>query len=103
MLTVSGQFLTIDSLINPKVALAPTTGSMRPTFDTGDTLIVDDPVNLKVGNIACYIRKDGTGATHRIIQIQGEYYRFKGDHNLFCDRWVHVSEIIYKVIIIILK
>ena len=70
-------------------------GSMHPTFDTGDMVVLTkiDASDLKKGDIITFDRPDrpGTLVTHRIIGIQtsdqGRSFQTKGDYNDTADPW----------------
>jgi signal peptidase len=70
-------------------------GSMHPTFDTGDVIMLakTDASDLKVGDIITFDRPDkpGTLVTHRIVSIEttadGKQFSTKGDANSSADPW----------------
>jgi signal peptidase I len=94
---ISGHTLHLSNVLD--------TNSMIPTFDAGDTLILESsPANLNVGNIVIWQRKPNEPLScHRIIQIKGNYIRTKGDNNWFPDKWFLMSEVKYKVIGVLYK
>jgi len=64
------------------------TGSMEPTYNVGDMIIIRETPKeeIKVGDIITYISENGIDTiTHRvadIIEIDGQtYYKTKGDNN----------------------
>jgi len=70
------------------------TGSMRPTFDSGDMLIVQyNPSDLQRGDIIYFRAPAGIVTTnlvfHRIMDIKsdkdGIFYQTKGDNNIYAD------------------
>jgi signal peptidase len=70
-------------------------GSMHPTFDTGDMILLGkvDASDLKVGDVITFDRPDkpGTLVTHRIVQVvadaNGKQFVTKGDANGTEDPW----------------
>ncbi len=69
-----------------------TSGSMRPTLDVGDLLIVvkADPYQLKVGDIIVFrVPWSSSLIVHRIVRIatssNGPIFFTKGDNNLVMD------------------
>jgi signal peptidase len=70
-------------------------GSMSPTFNTGDMVVLTkvDASELKKGDIITFDRPDqpGTLVTHRIVAIQtneqGRSFQTKGDANDSADPW----------------
>ncbi len=69
-----------------------TSGSMRPTLDVGDLLIVvkADPYQLKVGDIIVFrVPWSSSLIVHRIVRISigpnGPIFFTKGDNNLIMD------------------
>jgi len=57
------------------------TGSMSPTINAGENIIIKRCKEYKVGDIVTYITKDNYLVTHRIISIDSEMYYTKGDFN----------------------
>jgi signal peptidase len=70
-------------------------GSMHPTFNTGDMVVLTkvDASDLKEGDVITFDRPDkpGTLVTHRIVGIktdeQGRSFQTKGDANDANDPW----------------
>jgi signal peptidase len=84
--------------------LIVTSGSMSPTFDPGDLIVVTkiDPENVKVGDIVTFQTKEKGILTHRVVEIKtdGEIVT-KGDANQTVDFWsngwkLEKVEIIYR-------
>jgi len=98
MITISSSFVTIDGLDKPTFAAVADTKSMLPTFGVKDQIILDTPKDLKVGDICVFNRGDFSRACHRLQEIKGDWYRFKGDHNWWSDKWVLRAAIEFKVI-----
>ncbi len=76
-------------------------GSMRPTYEIGDMLILREQKSYQVNDIVTY-RWGRTFVTHRIVGLQdGDPTRFitKGDFNNVSDQAVSISEIEGKVIL----
>ena len=73
-------------------------GSMSPTFDTGDVILikdVEDTANLQKGDVVCYLIAN-KATTHRIIQVAEKdgqpAYVTKGDFNNVEDRLAVMPE-----------
>ncbi len=76
-------------------------GSMRPTYEIGDMLILREQKNYHVNDIVTY-RWGRTFVTHRIVGIEdGESARFitKGDFNNAPDQSVSQSDIEGRVVL----
>lgn len=68
------------------------TGSMRPTFDAGSFIIVQDirPEDMHVGDIITYQVEGDTMLTHRVVKIEkddkgGSVFITQGDANNAAD------------------
>ena len=73
------------------------TGSMRPTFDAGHTLLIVDynsSRGLVEGDIVA-VRQEGKAVIHRVVAVsdQHEYFLLKGDNTARPDsvRWEYDS------------
>lgn len=72
-----------------------TSGSMEPTFKKGDLVFMQNIfVKPKVGDVIIFedpqkniVSNKPVTVTHRIIEIQGETIRTKGDNNPRADSW----------------
>lgn len=62
--------------------------SMEPTLVTGDLLVMRQRDTYNVGQVVAF-RSDMGGAVvvHRIVAVDGDRYRLKGDNNTFLDRY----------------
>ena len=64
-------------------------GSMEPTYHTGDLIYVKevDPEEVEVGDAITFVLPDETAATHRVVRIDADkqYFYTKGDANEFED------------------
>ena len=76
------------------------TGSMSPTMEIGDIVIIKIGENAKEKDIITY-KKDDAIITHRIIKIDGESIIAKGDNNNTQDESITKDAIIGKVVFII--
>lgn len=76
------------------------TGSMYPTIQEEDIVIVKIGNNVKQNDIITY-RKDSSIITHRIIEIKDETIIVQGDNNNSPDDPIQESDIIGKVTYII--
>lgn len=76
------------------------TGSMAPTMQIGDIVVVKIGKDAKEKDIITY-KKDNAIITHRIIKIDGESIIAKGDNNNTQDEAITKDAIIGKVVLII--
>lgn len=106
--------LALQRFSNNKIAIGGyrafnvATGSMIPTYQIGDVLIVKEvnPDELKEGDPVSYLGKSGSFAgkivTHRIIKIEetenGKVFHTKGDNNDSEDPLIKGDQIYGKVI-----
>jgi len=75
------------------------TGSMSPTMEIGDIVIVKIGEQAKEKDIITY-KKDNEFITHRIMKIDGESIIAKGDNNNTQDEEITKDAIIGKVVFI---
>lgn len=76
-------------------------GSMQPTLNINDYVIVKESSSYNVGDIIT-LDTGGCLVTHRLVNIQGESYITKGDYNNSSDDFVITkSDIIGKVVLVI--
>ena len=80
--------------------LSTETGSMSPTIEKGDIIIIKIGDEIKENDIITY-KKDNVLITHRIEQIQGNTIIAKGDYNNIQDEPIDKSQVIGKAIHII--
>ena len=78
------------------------TGSMEPTLNVKDFIIVKESDKYSVGDIITY-KENNSYITHRIIKINGDTLVTKGDANNSEDKIISKSEVIGKVVKIIPK
>lgn len=70
--TISFQHIAFGDIAN--------SGSMLPWLSSGTTVILEQPKNLRIGDVAVYER-DGDKIIHRIIGEKDDKWIFKGDNN----------------------
>ena len=75
------------------------TGSMSPTMEIGDIVIVKIGEDTKEKDIITY-KKDNEFITHRIIKIDGNSVIAKGDNNNTQDEKITKDAIVGKVVFI---
>ena len=76
------------------------TGSMSPTIEKGDIVIIKIGDEIKENDIITY-KKENVLITHRIVSINGEEIIAKGDYNNIQDEPIKRDEVIGKVVFII--
>lgn len=85
--------------INGYVALEVISGSMEPTINIGDIIIVDTKIKkFKKDDIISFYDKDGSFITHRIVSINGKKFITKGDNNNTEDEAIDISKVIGKFV-----
>lgn len=73
-------------------------GSMRPTVEYGDVLIVRPAEAYRAGDIVTYARGDGTLVTHRVVEAGDDGLITQGDANDAADpRTVDVTDVTGRV------
>lgn len=72
-------------------------GSMSPTININDIVIIKSQDNYKIGDIVTY-KIDNEFITHRIILVEDNYVITKGDANNVCDDKIDKKNIIGKVV-----
>lgn len=76
------------------------TGSMSPTMEIGDVVIVKIGEQVQEKDIITY-KKDNSFITHRIVKIEGNSIIAKGDNNNTQDEEITQDAVIGKVVFII--
>lgn len=80
--------------------LSTETGSMSPTIEVGDIIIIKIGNEIKENDIITY--KEGNALiTHRIEQINGDTIITKGDYNNIQDEPIEKNQVIGKAVYII--
>lgn len=80
--------------------LSTETGSMSPTIEQGDIIIIKIGDEIKENDIITY-KQDNVLITHRIEQIDGNTIITKGDYNNIQDEPIEKSQVIGKAVYII--
>jgi signal peptidase len=78
-------------------ALAISSGSMEPTLNIDDIIVVKIGEKYSVGDIISYI-KDGAIITHRIVSVSGNNIIVKGDANNSSDTPISANDVVGKVV-----
>lgn len=78
------------------------TGSMAPTININDAIIVKITDDVKLNDIVTY-SSNGDFITHRIIDIKGNKIVTKGDYNNSEDKIIDKSDVIGKVVKVLPK
>ena len=78
-------------------AFSVVTGSMSPTLEIGDVIIVNIDNNVKKDDIITYY-KDDNFITHRVIEVRGKEIITRGDSNNSSDSPITKDMIIGKVV-----
>lgn len=76
------------------------TGSMSPTMEIGDVVIVKIGEQVQEKDIITY-KKDNSFITHRIIKIEGNSIIAKGDNNNTQDEEITQDAVVGKVVFVI--
>ncbi|MBQ7410810.1 MAG: signal peptidase I [Clostridia bacterium] len=79
--------------------LCVTTGSMEPTIDSGELIIIREKDKYLENDIVTYLDDDGFLITHRIVNINEGKLITKGDNNNLNDPEVQMENIQGKVIL----
>lgn len=61
------------------------TESMIPEISSGDLIVIKEQKSYQKGDILAYRNDDNEIITHRVIDIQNEKYKLKGDNNNASD------------------
>ena len=77
-------------------------GSMEPTINVNDLIVVSQTDQIKENDIVTY-RENDDFITHRVIKIEGDILTTKGDSNNSTDTKINKSRIVGKVILVIPK
>ena len=80
--------------------LSTETGSMSPTIERGDIIIIKIGDEIKENDIITY-KQDNVLITHRIEQIDGDTIITKGDYNNVQDEPIEKNQVIGKAVYII--
>ena len=80
--------------------LSTETGSMSPTIEVGDIIIIKIGDEIKENDIITY-KQDDVLITHRIEQIDGDTIITKGDYNNIQDEPIERNQVIGKAVYII--
>lgn len=76
------------------------TGSMSPTIEIGDVIIVKIGEQVQEKDIITY-KKDNSFITHRIVKIEGNSIIAKGDNNNTQDEEITQDAVVGKVVFVI--
>lgn len=76
------------------------TGSMSPTMEIGDVVIVKIGEQVQEKDIITY-KKDNSFITHRIVKIEGNSIIAKGDNNNTQDEEITQDAVVGKVVFVI--
>ncbi|WP_100371629.1 signal peptidase I [Bacillus sp. FJAT-45037] len=89
--------LSDDKSHNPVFGYQPLiilSNSMMPEFKASDMIIIRESETIKEGDIITF-RADQNLVTHRVIDLEGEYFETKGDNNAYPDgELVHMSSVL---------
>lgn len=77
-------------------------GSMSPTINTKDMVIVKKTTSIKKNDIVTY-ELEGNYITHRVVEVKENKVVAKGDYNNYEDKTIPRNSIIGKVVLIIPK
>ena len=74
------------------------TGSMFPTINIGDEIIVNLTRNVEEGDVILYEDENKNIVCHRLVQKCGKVLTTKGDNNNVEDDPINIEQVIGKVI-----
>lgn len=79
-----------------------TSGSMEPTYDVGDLVIVKKNEEIKVNDVIVFVER-GNRISHRVIEIIEEgtnvFYQTKGDNNDTMDNFKVSDHDVFGVVV----
>ena len=78
------------------------TGSMSPTIEIGDVVIVKIKNTFKENDIIVY-KQEGSFITHRVIKIDGDEINTKGDANNSEDKAINFNQVLGQVVYVVPK
>ena len=85
--------------INSYAMLEVVSGSMEPSLNIGDLVIIDiESKDYKIGDIVTYKDENNLFVTHRILYINDDKYVLKGDANNAIDKPINSSQIVGKYV-----
>jgi len=67
-------------------------------FNTGDIMILHSKKNVKVGDTIVFFANRPEPIIHRVVEVNEDMYRTKGDHNDRADGWVNDEQVIGKAL-----
>ena len=73
-------------------------GSMEPTIEPKEMIIIKEKAEYNKDDVITYKDNSGKFITHRIVEVNGEHFRTKGDSNLEVDDLIEIQNIEGKVI-----
>lgn len=78
--------------------------SMYPTIKYGD-IVICERLNwgggCNVGDVCVYVDRDGRYIIHRVVEVRGKHYLFKGDNNVVPDKPVPSHMVVCRVIAVV--
>jgi len=69
-----------------ELEISVTGDSMEPTLEDGESIIVIEPENIKIGDIIWFIDDEGIMGLHRVISIADKYIELLGDNADMVDK-----------------
>ncbi len=81
-----------------KSFLIVASGSMEPTIEKEELILISQKEKYQKGDIVTFIDKDGFIITHRVTEIDSNYFITKGDANNINDDKCEIKAIKGKVI-----
>lgn len=78
--------------------LIVTTGSMEPEINAGELIVIREKENYEVGDIVTFLDNDDFLITHRIVEIDENVMKTKGDANNLFDEQEKIENIKGEVI-----
>jgi len=100
---VAAYIIAISILFSAYIRIVPmviVSGSMRPTFDIGDIVLISarKPFNISIGDVIAF-RLENMVIVHRVVNVTENGFKTKGDANPDPDPFiVDIDSVVGKVI-----
>ena len=86
--------LTLELLRQGQPATLRVQGrSMWPTLTAGDLITVEAKENYYLGDVVAFDSGRDSLIVHRLVEVDQDRYRTRGDYLINCDEWMGKSQI----------